>query len=425
MSIFGPPDVGKLRDNRDVARLIKALRYRQGSQEGVKVRAAAAEALGQLGDPHAVEPLVAALRDEFGQVCAAAAEALGLIGDPQSAEPLIAALQRKKRAVSDNQGSDWDQPLIKAAAQSLMRMGAPAVNPLVNAALKDKDRSVRATAAKILGQMGKPRAIKLLAKAVVKDKDFQIRRSAAVALGQMGDPRAVEPLLDALQDRTGNVRQEVTIALGQIGDPRAVGALVSTLRDDEWSEIRRAAADALGQIGEPRAVEFLIAALQDEDHRVRWRAAETLGSLDDPRGVEPLARALKDEDGDVRQKAAIVLEKMGDPRGVEFCTAALQNEDSNVRLEAVETIRLMGDSATRLLIRILADRNQDSKTRAAAAKALEYTDDRDAIKLLGIYGELGVDEFPDDWEVYKAAHDALIKIRKRKSALDSRTANIR
>ena len=53
-------------------------------------RRAAAEALGQLGDKRAVEPLIAALQDDVENVRQAAAEALGQLGDERAVEPLIA-----------------------------------------------------------------------------------------------------------------------------------------------------------------------------------------------------------------------------------------------------------------------------------------------------------------------------------------------
>jgi HEAT repeat protein len=55
------------------------------------VRRAAAEALGQLGDARAVEPLIARLGDAAWNVRRAAAEALVKIGAP-AVEPLIGRL---------------------------------------------------------------------------------------------------------------------------------------------------------------------------------------------------------------------------------------------------------------------------------------------------------------------------------------------
>jgi HEAT repeat protein len=55
------------------------------------------KALGEIKDPRAVEPLIAALKDKG--VCAAAAYALGEIKDPRAVEPLIAALKDESFSV--------------------------------------------------------------------------------------------------------------------------------------------------------------------------------------------------------------------------------------------------------------------------------------------------------------------------------------
>ena len=63
-----------------VPALIKAL----GDWWSENVRRAAAEALGDLGDPQAVPPLIQALGDDWDAVRFAAAWALGKLGDPQA-----------------------------------------------------------------------------------------------------------------------------------------------------------------------------------------------------------------------------------------------------------------------------------------------------------------------------------------------------
>lgn len=57
--LFGPPDVQKLKANRDIDGLIKALDY----EKDLSVRSAAADALGKTGDAPAVEPLITVLKD--------------------------------------------------------------------------------------------------------------------------------------------------------------------------------------------------------------------------------------------------------------------------------------------------------------------------------------------------------------------------
>jgi HEAT repeat protein len=88
MGLFGgPPDVEKLKAKQDVKGLVKALGYVKDSD----VCQAAVEALAEIGPP-AVEPLIAALEDSGSRMRADAAEALGKLGDPRAVEPLRGAL---------------------------------------------------------------------------------------------------------------------------------------------------------------------------------------------------------------------------------------------------------------------------------------------------------------------------------------------
>jgi HEAT repeat protein len=99
---MGSSDVEQMRAHADFEGLIRALR----NNDSVQVRINAATALGNLRNPRAVEPLVAALEDDgvtyrqLGEqelpddsVRAAAIEALGQIGDKRAIEPLNRALE--------------------------------------------------------------------------------------------------------------------------------------------------------------------------------------------------------------------------------------------------------------------------------------------------------------------------------------------
>jgi HEAT repeat protein len=116
-----------------VAALIEALKGRW-------TRQMAANALGKIGDPKAVEPLIAVLRELRNLVPErqAAAEALGKIGDAGAYEPLITALNDRSSEVS------------QAAIGALEKIGNPgAVAPLI-AVLQDAKWSVRKAAAEAL-----------------------------------------------------------------------------------------------------------------------------------------------------------------------------------------------------------------------------------------------------------------------------------
>ena len=201
MPLFGPPDVAKLAANGDVKGLTKALGY----QKDFMVRLTAVASLGKIGAP-AIEPLIAAFKDQEVMVRVAAAAWLGQIGAP-AVGPLIAALK------------DQDENVRLAAATALGHIGAPAVEPLITA-LKDRDRTAREAAADALGRIGDARAVEPLITALM-DQDGDVRGAAALSLGNIGDPRAVEPLTVALKDQSGFVRTVAGEALGKIGNPQA------------------------------------------------------------------------------------------------------------------------------------------------------------------------------------------------------------
>jgi HEAT repeat protein len=106
---FGTSDVQKMREKRDVKGLIKALGYEKDRD----VREGAAEAIGKIGDPRAVEQLIKALNDSDWRVHRNSASALGRIADGRAVEPLIRALNGR------------DLGVRQSAAEALGKIGDP------------------------------------------------------------------------------------------------------------------------------------------------------------------------------------------------------------------------------------------------------------------------------------------------------------
>jgi HEAT repeat protein len=142
--------VQRLRDRRDIPGLIEALRTGRP-----RARRAAANALIEIPDPRAIEPLVAALRDADELVRLNAALALGEFqGRPELStivEPLSAALRD-------------DSPFVRAmAASALGRAKDSAAVPALIEALDDPDYGVQRTVEAVLPTFDDPRAREALA----------------------------------------------------------------------------------------------------------------------------------------------------------------------------------------------------------------------------------------------------------------------
>jgi HEAT repeat protein len=333
------PNIQKLKDKRDVPGLIKALQ-----NNDPLIFQKAVEALGQIGDPRAVEPLSAALKMEgpYNQAPDYAAEALGKIGDPRAVDPLIAAL------------NDDREHVRMSAASAIEKIGAPAVEPLITA-LKVGGKYPRLYAAEILGKFGGLRAVEPLI-ATLRDTDHYVRCDVIEALGKIGDPRAIEPLIATLKDAEESVRETAIEALRKIGQS-AIEPLIATFTDETFINVKGnyKVYDALAQIGAP-AVEPLSAALKDDKETVREGAAITLSLIKSGRTVEPLIAALKDKNFTVRVYAIKALGKNGDPRAVEPLSATLKDPEWHVRENAADALGEIGDArAVQPLIAALSE----------------------------------------------------------------------
>jgi HEAT repeat protein len=171
------------------------------------VRVAAAGTLGRLGDRSAVEPLVAASGDWYNGVRAAAMRSLGYFGGPRVAEPLITGLR------------DPHANVRVEAASALGRLRDPRASGPLIVALVDQDPSVRKAATLALDAMGEPVG-RLLIEALAGIPE------ARRELVKRKDPRVVNPLIHELRNPDAKVRRNAARILGDLGDPRAIDGLV-------------------------------------------------------------------------------------------------------------------------------------------------------------------------------------------------------
>jgi len=107
--------LGQSRDPRVVPALINFLQTPTNKSAG---RASAAAALGRLGDPRAVDPLIASLNEDNGAVTTASIVALGQLKDKRAIEPLKQAYARWSAGQRENADS------VKAfIVQALLALG--------------------------------------------------------------------------------------------------------------------------------------------------------------------------------------------------------------------------------------------------------------------------------------------------------------
>ncbi len=294
---FFKPDVKKLKALGNIKRLIKELKNKD-----VSIRESVVEALWQLKDPRAVDPLIALLKDNDVNVRYSAARLLGYIGDSRATEPLIAALKDDnsdvRRVAADFLGKIKDSRSIESLWATLRNgCSTPDERLAVMYALaqlksfgiieviREKNKDIRQRMAWCLKRSHwcpKTDYEKVLLYIAEKrfDKCIKLREAA------------IEPLIDELQDC--NQYEPWLPWLSEQKDPRLVEPFIALLQNERRvHDVRMYAAKGLGKQKDYRAVEPLIAVLTDENLDVRGQAVVSLGEIGDLRAVDPLVALLK------------------------------------------------------------------------------------------------------------------------------------
>jgi HEAT repeat protein len=251
--------------------LAEALQDRQAAPD---VRLAAARTLLRLPAEQAAEAvgaLTAALADPVYAVRESAALALAKLG--QRAEPAIPALTR---LLTDR---DEAVKSAAVAGLSAIGPKAKEALPAVLALAKNQSAPQRPAALAALGAFGQADAAVLEVLLAGLDDTPEVVQTATAALARLGAP-AVEPLLQLLQTSPKQaVRERTAAALAKIGEP-AVAALLAQLAapsDTGRADAQRhLLAQTLAKIGKP-ALTGLTAAAKDAAHPGQLLAVEALG----------------------------------------------------------------------------------------------------------------------------------------------------
>jgi HEAT repeat protein len=214
-------------------------------------RAEAAHALGCIEETSAVLGLVGRLDDRHEEVRAAAVEALGRLGDPRALAPLVEGL--------------WDDSGLQhtRVVLALREFGATAVDPLLSH--ERRHHAATATIADLLGAVGEASALEPLTE-WCSDADPEVRAAALRALGTLGTcDRTYYYALRALGDESVDVRAAAARALARSRRREAAPYLGQALHD-EW-EVAVESAHGLRDLG-PEGLEQL--------QRARTAAARAL-----------------------------------------------------------------------------------------------------------------------------------------------------
>jgi len=170
------------------------------------VRSQAAVALGRIGDKRAVQPLIGLLtRDGTPRwTRIATIQALGEIGEPSAVEHVAVFLEAR------------DSGLRSAAGRALAHIGCERARESLRAALDKPNRATIETAVRALARIGCERSREILRAALDKPNAATVE-IAAYALIRLGCNSSIHDLRDALMQH-GTVRMAETFY--NCGEPR-------------------------------------------------------------------------------------------------------------------------------------------------------------------------------------------------------------
>jgi HEAT repeat protein len=171
---------------------------------------------------------------------------------------------------------DEDRNVRATALNALVELEVPDAEKLALDALGDPDGFVRATGAKLVGDLGRAEHADALAGLLLEDPDPVVRQRAAEALARLGGQRAVDALAQALADPEARVRRAAIDGLESLDPASAVEELKGLLHADPVWEIRAQAAHVLGLTGSPDVLADLEQAREDPNEFVRSAAASAL-----------------------------------------------------------------------------------------------------------------------------------------------------
>jgi HEAT repeat protein/cyclophilin family peptidyl-prolyl cis-trans isomerase len=261
--------LGTLKDRAAVP-LAKAAAF--DTDADIKVRIAAVRALGQIGGPAAIEPLLELLaQSDSDTIALEIVTAVGASGHTRAFDVLIERLNDPA-------------PAMRAAALTAAAKLSPDAFLIVLSGLnRDPDWSVRATLATVLGTFGSHPVIPALEE-LLADEDARVHGPALDALAAVKATNLTDRLFTSLEAADFMERAAAARLIGESrpdgGVPRLIAAYARGQGDSAYAA-RAAALEALSKYGGEAVLPTLREALSDREWPVRWRAAALLHGLGD------------------------------------------------------------------------------------------------------------------------------------------------
>ncbi|MCU1227848.1 MAG: lyase [Acidobacteria bacterium] len=178
-----------------------------------------------------------------------------------------------------------------SATEALIRIGEPAIEPIVARLQNEEDVDVRLSLVNLLGDLRNDHSYDVLLKLLATEPDINVASSIVSSLGKYRDAGALPHLMRALQRDDLWLKFHVVEALGEIGDRSALPAILPLYAE---KSLRKPVLEAVGKIADVGTVAFLLKIIADEEklNLTALRALVRIAEASKPRIVEQSERLL-------------------------------------------------------------------------------------------------------------------------------------
>ena len=334
--------------------------------ENFEIRVLAAEYLGAMHSKRAVPALIELTKPgNKPRLRAAAVDALGEIGDTQASEALIDLLR------------DGPTVLHAPAANSLIYIAdTGVVDTLLELATDSQARS-RHHVVRALGGTLRGRAhdkARLALEKLATDDTLVVSLAAIAALGAMADPKAAKALTDLAKGHNSDLRRAAIATLGDLGDDSVIDILIEAMRvgDDRTAGD---AAWAIGKLDTPDGtMDTLFKVLADgRGWATTTNVSAVIAMHASADYADKLVKLLHHKNRLVRVNAAAAVGRLGLGEAVNTLTIVLESDPSYVvRIAAARALSRIGGAETALAKAAGEDREPLVREAAAAVAATPF-----------------------------------------------------
>jgi len=206
----------------------------------------------------------------------------GFVRDPQ---PEVVGGLLDALADAENAGKR------NSSTEALVRVGGPAIGPIVARLREEADVDVRLSLVNLLGDLRSAEGFDMLIQLLETETDINVASSIVSSLGKYRDAAALPALLRVLQREDLWLKFHAIEALGEIGDRAALPSILPLYAE---KSLRKPVLEAIGKIADVGTVSFLLRIIAGEEklNLTALRALVRIADASKPKIVEQAERRL-------------------------------------------------------------------------------------------------------------------------------------